>query len=106
MTEVISLRPTTSLSVLHVYMPLENGEVINTCSVLMNDQTTPIFTVVMTMLFTPDVRILLSGSVQVMVGPGRPEAVQLNVAVLGDVTIWDEGYSVMLAATVTKIKAL
>ena len=38
-----------------------------------------------------------------MVGLGRPETVQLNVAVLGDVTTWDEGYSVMLAPTVTKI---
>ena len=94
-----------SLSVLHVYMLLTYGEVINTCKVLINDRT-PIFTVVMTMLFTPDVRILSSGSVQVMVGLGRPEAVQLNVAVLGNVTTCDEGYSVMLAATVTKIKAL
>ena len=87
-------------------MPLTYGEVINTCNVLINDRTIPISTVVMTMLFTPDIRILLSGSVQVMVGLGRPEAVQLNVAVLGDVTTCDEGYSVMLAATVTKIKAL
>ena len=39
-----------------------------------------------------------------MLGLGIPEAVQVNIAALGDVTTCDEGYSVMLAATATKMK--
>ena len=49
----------------------------------------------MSMLSCPEIRVLPSGSVQVMLGLGIPEPVQLNVAVLGDVTTCDEGYSVM-----------
>ena len=63
----------------------------------------PISIVVMSILSCPEIRVLPSGSVQVMLGGlGIPEAVQVNIAVLGEVTTCDEGYSVMLAATMTK----
>ena len=95
-------RTITSLSALQEYMPLTDDDVIITCKMLISDLT-PTSMVVIVMLFTRDIRRRPSGLVQVMLGLGRPEAVQVNVAVLGNVTSSDEGYSVMLAATVIKI---
>ena len=102
LAEVPSPRPTKALLALHVYLPLTDGDVIITCKVLINNLSS-ISIVDMFVLFCPEVRVLPSGSVQVIVGLGRPEAVQVNVAVLGEVTTCDEGYSVMLTETVTNV---
>jgi len=37
-------------------------------------------------LLNPDTRVFPSGSVQVMVGLGRPDASQAKIAIAGDVT--------------------
>jgi len=50
-----------------------------------------------------DVIVLPLGSIQVMMGLGKPDARQVKVATAGDVTSWDEGYIVIVAGTATEI---
>ena len=94
----MSPRPVTPLSVSQVYSPTADGAVVVRVSVL-TISLSPLVAVTMVTPLVPDTSGMEAGSSHVMLGLGRPEALQLKETGLGAVMVAFSGGWMMLAAT-------
>ena len=82
----VMLPPFMPLSTVQLYKPLVDAVVMCNVTVLSKVSGFSRNVLMLTLLF-PDTSVFPSGSVQVMLGLGIPDATQVNVAIEGDVTV-------------------